>query len=56
MVCDQLGVERFVSTLPLLTLCSNLLVFRMFVAIVVTVGLVPASLLAEQSGNLAKDE
>ena len=51
MVCNQLGVERFVSTLPLLTLRSNLLVFWMFVAIVVTVGLVPASLLAEQSGN-----
>jgi len=43
-----LGVERFVSTFPLLTLRSNLLVFWMFVAIV---GLVPASLLAEQSGN-----
>ena len=43
-----MGVERFVSTFPLLTLRSNLLVFWMFVAIV---GLVPASLLAEQSGN-----
>jgi len=28
----------------------------MFVAIVITVDLVPASLLAEKSGNLAKDE